>query len=170
MAIHMRCEFVGLACHQGAQDREKPGRLLASPWLFPCLRNGFVKVREVLPLSTPQAKPLVRFRQPPPEHGRAQALGIRDICGSFNHPCGHEQGLTLIMACIDWMMHGQPNRCQLIIMGKGEPTLAAGVGDAEARFKGRICGYVGFDPCVERRTMWGACIHMLMDTHLCMCT
>mmetsp|Transcript_17671 Transcript_17671/g.50879 ORF Transcript_17671/g.50879 Transcript_17671/m.50879 type:complete len:764 (+) Transcript_17671:52-2343(+) len=80
--------------------------------------------------------------------------------------CGrlcYQKGLTLINASIDWMMHGQPNRCQLIIMGKGEHNLAEQVGAAERRFKGRICGYVGFDPCVERRMMAG-CDLLLMPS------
>mmetsp|Transcript_85675 Transcript_85675/g.239893 ORF Transcript_85675/g.239893 Transcript_85675/m.239893 type:complete len:737 (+) Transcript_85675:81-2291(+) len=80
--------------------------------------------------------------------------------------CGrlcYQKGLTLISSSIDWMMHGQPNRCQLIIMGKGEPSLAEQVAEAERRFKGRICGYVGFDPCVERRMM-GGCDLLLMPS------
>jgi len=80
--------------------------------------------------------------------------------------CGrlcYQKGLTLIVSSIDWLMHGQPNRCQLIIMGKGEPSLAEQVAEAERRFKGRICGYVGFDPCVERRMMAG-CDLLLMPS------
>jgi len=80
--------------------------------------------------------------------------------------CGRlcfQKGLTLIMSLLEWLMQGQPNRCQLIIMGKGEPALAGKVAEAEGRYRGRVCGYVGFDPHVEHRMMAG-CDLLLMPS------
>jgi len=80
--------------------------------------------------------------------------------------CGrlcYQKGLSLIMACIEWLMQGQPSRCQVILMGKGEPKWASAMSEAEGRYRCRICGYVGFDPCVERRMMAG-CDLLLMPS------
>lgn len=96
-----------------------------------------------------------------------QELGLNidpDACliGFCGRLC-FQKGLTLILGIVDWMINGQPNRCQLILMGKGEEQLAAQVGHAEHCHRGRICGYVGFDPAVERRMMAG-CDLLLMPS------
>jgi len=80
--------------------------------------------------------------------------------------CGrlcYQKGLSLIMPSIEWMMHGQPNKCQIVLMGKGEPEWSRKLADAENSNRGRVCGYVGFDPCVEHRMLAG-CDLLLMPS------
>jgi len=81
--------------------------------------------------------------------------------------CGRlcfQKGIKLILATIEWMMYGQGSgRCQLIIMGKGEQCWAGQVAEAERSYHGKVCGYVGFDPCVEHRMMAG-CDVILMPS------
>jgi starch synthase len=84
--------------------------------------------------------------------------------------CGrlcYQKGIHIIVSCIDWLMqdcgNGVNGRCQLILMGKGDVDYARSVGDAENRYKSRICGYVGFDPKVEHRMMAG-CDFLLMPS------
>jgi len=81
--------------------------------------------------------------------------------------CGrlcYQKGLPLILGNIQWMMNGQgAGRVQLIIMGKGEPEYQSRVAQMESGYKGRLCGYVGFDPTVEHRMMAG-CDVLLMPS------
>lgn len=89
----------------------------------------------------------------------------RDACliGFCGRLCW-QKGLKLITESIQWLMHGQgAGRCQLIIMGKGEPTWQGKVAEAESQHRGRVCGFVGFDPCVEHRMMAG-CDLLLMPS------
>mmetsp|Transcript_34919 Transcript_34919/g.96425 ORF Transcript_34919/g.96425 Transcript_34919/m.96425 type:complete len:745 (-) Transcript_34919:97-2331(-) len=78
--------------------------------------------------------------------------------------CGrlcYQKGLKLIMDSIEWLMQGQEHRCQVVLMGKGEPCWAEQVAQAEHMYRGRVCGYVGFDPHVEHRMMAGCDIFLM---------
>merc|ERR1719262_694391 len=48
-------------------------------------------------------------------------------------------------------------------MGNGDEHLMDWLRELESRFKGRVCGYAGFDPKVERRMMAG-CDFLLMPS------
>jgi starch synthase len=73
----------------------------------------------------------------------------------------------MINEIIPWLMtdtgNGVNGRIQLILMGKGDMGFERQVSAAEAAFKGRVCGYVGFDPEVEHRMMAG-CDLLLMPS------
>jgi len=81
--------------------------------------------------------------------------------------CGrlcYQKGLSIFMPLIQWLLNDlEGGRCQMIIMGKGEDVWAGKVAEAEAMNRGRVCGYVGFDPCVEHRMMAG-CDLLLMPS------
>lgn len=81
--------------------------------------------------------------------------------------CGRlcfQKGLSLFMPLIHWLLNDLENgRSQLIIMGKGEDEWATKVAETESMYRGRICGYVGFDPRVEHRMMAG-CDLLLMPS------
>lgn len=84
--------------------------------------------------------------------------------------CGrlcYQKGVHLITEIIPWLMQDQGNgvngRVQMILMGKGDQIYEAQLRHAEANFKGKICGYVGFDPTVEHRMMAG-CDLLLMPS------
>lgn len=70
-----------------------------------------------------------------------------------------QKGIDLLGAVIDWLMEDWKdglNRVQLIIMGNGELCYGNMLRWAEHRWKGRICGYYGFDPQVERELQAGS--------------
>merc|ERR1712107_294020 len=48
------------------------------------------------------------------------------------------------------------NNVQLIMMGNGEPCFRNMLMWAETRWKGRVCGYAGFCPHVEREIIAGS--------------
>merc|ERR1719359_2749478 len=48
-------------------------------------------------------------------------------------------------------------------MGRGDPSLCDAVILAERRYPGQVCGYVGFDPFLERRMM-SACDLLAMPS------
>lgn len=80
--------------------------------------------------------------------------------------CGrlcYQKGITLILPNITWMMEGHLGKAQLIIMGKGDPDYSRDIAQMEQRFRHRVCGYVGFDPCVEHRMLAG-CDILLMPS------
>jgi starch synthase len=81
--------------------------------------------------------------------------------------CGRlcfQKGLSLFMPLIHWLLNDlEGGRSQLIIMGKGEDEWACKVEEAERMNRGRVCGYVGFDPRVEHRMMAG-CDLLLMPS------
>jgi len=84
--------------------------------------------------------------------------------------CGrlcHQKGIHLITESIDWMMNNEGNgvngHVQLVMMGKGETIYQTALTTAEANHRGRVCGYVGFDPAVEHRMM-AACDILLMPS------
>lgn len=70
-----------------------------------------------------------------------------------------QKGVDILGSCINWMMqdtgNGVNGRCQLIMMGNGDRQYSDTLRWAESTFKGRVCGYVGFDPKVEHQMMAG---------------
>jgi len=78
-----------------------------------------------------------------------------------------QKGVHLITAIIPWLMQDQGNdvngRVQIILMGQGEVRFAEELRQAEQKYAGRICGYVGFDPRVEHQMM-AACDFYLMPS------
>eukprot|EP00932_Pfiesteria_piscicida_P016915 SRR837773.382.p1 GENE.SRR837773.382~~SRR837773.382.p1 ORF type:complete len:475 (+),score=206.46 SRR837773.382:31-1425(+) len=84
--------------------------------------------------------------------------------------CGrlcYQKGIHLITASLGWLLQDQGNgvngRVQIIMMGRGDQEYANCLRNAEAQNKGRVCGYVGFDPKVEHRMMAG-CDLILMPS------
>lgn len=84
--------------------------------------------------------------------------------------CGRlcfQKGVHLITKIIPWLMADQGNgvngQVQLILMGKGNKSYEEQLRQAEASLKGRVCGYVGFDPTIEHRMM-AACDLLLMPS------
>jgi starch synthase len=84
--------------------------------------------------------------------------------------CGrlcYQKGIHLINEIIPWLLTDTGNcvngRVQLIMMGKGDMGYEQQISTAEVHFKGRVCGYVGFDPEVEHRMMAG-CDLLLMPS------
>jgi len=90
-------------------------------------------------------------------------LAIVGFCGRL----AFQKGVHLITEIIPWLMNDEGNgvtgRVQLIMMGQGDKTYAQALQQAEAHHKGRICGYVGFDPRVEHLMMAG-CDFLLMPS------
>jgi starch synthase len=77
--------------------------------------------------------------------------------------CGrlcYQKGIHLIMNIMGWLM---TENVQVIFMGKGDKDYASQIQAAEHSYKGRVCGYVGFDPKVEHRMMAG-CDFVLMPS------
>jgi len=78
-----------------------------------------------------------------------------------------QKGVDTLAEIIGWLMHDEGNgvtgRAQLIMMGHGEPHEANMLRTAEHNNKGRVCGYVGFDPKVEHQMM-AACDLFLMPS------
>lgn len=70
-----------------------------------------------------------------------------------------QKGVDVLGSVISWMMadagNGVTGNAQLIMMGNGEKQHAETLKWAEESFKGRVCGYVGFDPKVEHQMMAG---------------
>lgn len=97
-----------------------------------------------------------------------RALGLNpdpNMCliGFCGRLC-YQKGLSLFMPLIDWIMNDlEGGKNQMIIMGKGEDEWAGQVAAAEGRHRGRICGYVGFDPVVEHQMLAG-CDLLLMPS------
>jgi len=84
--------------------------------------------------------------------------------------CGrlcYQKGIHLITGILGWLLNDEGNgvtgRVQVIMMGRGDPEYATHLREAEAQNKGRVCGYVGFDPKVEHRMMAG-CDLILMPS------
>jgi len=70
-----------------------------------------------------------------------------------------QKGVDVLAECISWLMQDQGNgvngRVQLIIMGNGENQYSNTLTWAENTYRGRVCGYVGFDPKIEHQMMAG---------------
>jgi starch synthase len=71
-----------------------------------------------------------------------------------------QKGVDILTQCIDWFMSDAGNsvtgKCQVIMMGNGDTCYGDSMREAENRYKGRVCGYCGFSPDVERQIMAGA--------------
>jgi len=90
-------------------------------------------------------------------------LGLHDDAGcvlvGFVGRLTWQKGVDVLGQVIDWMMQDSGNgvngHAQLIMMGNGEKQHADMLRSAEERYRGRICGFVGFDPTVEHQMMAG---------------
>eukprot|EP00928_Gymnodinium_smaydae_P017576 TRINITY_DN1671_c0_g1_i1.p1 TRINITY_DN1671_c0_g1~~TRINITY_DN1671_c0_g1_i1.p1 ORF type:complete len:755 (-),score=120.71 TRINITY_DN1671_c0_g1_i1:268-2532(-) len=78
-----------------------------------------------------------------------------------------QKGVDVIGSIIPWLMedagNGVTGRVQLIMMGNGEKKYAETLQWAENAYRGRVCGYCGFDPKVEHKVM-GGCDLFLMPS------
>jgi len=76
-----------------------------------------------------------------------------------------QKGVDIIGDIIDWLMqdtgNGVTGNAQLILMGNGEHIYAQVLQTAESRYRGRVCGYVGFDPKVEHKIMAGCDLFLM---------
>jgi len=76
-----------------------------------------------------------------------------------------QKGVHLMIAIIPWLMHdvgnGVNGRVQIVMMGKGGLEYANQLHEAEQRYKGRVCGYVGFDPYIEHKMMAGCDVFLM---------
>lgn len=100
-----------------------------------------------------------------------RSLGLHEDPGAalFGF-CGRlcfQKGVHLITQVIPWLLtyenSGVLGRVQVILMGKGDDMYASQLSNAENTNRGRVCGYVGFDPKVEHRMMAG-CDFLLMPS------
>lgn len=98
-------------------------------------------------------------------------LGLKEdpdrcLIGFCGRLC-YQKGVHLITEIIPWLMSDEGNgvtgHVQLVLMGKGDQVYQDQLRAAEARYKGHLCGYVGFDPTVEHRMMAG-CDLLLMPS------
>jgi len=73
----------------------------------------------------------------------------------------------LAQGVVDWLMqdtgNGVTGRAQIVLMGNGDSGLSDWLRTTEHRYKGRVCGYAGFDPKVERMMMAG-CDFLIMPS------
>jgi len=70
-----------------------------------------------------------------------------------------QKGIDLLGACIEWLMEDGKDgltNVQLVMMGNGEPEFGNTLRWAESTWKGRVCGYFGFNPHLERDIIAGA--------------
>jgi starch synthase len=70
-----------------------------------------------------------------------------------------QKGIDALGACMEWMMEDHKdgmNSIQLIIMGNGDACFGDMLQWAETKYKGRVCGYYGFSPKVEREMIAGS--------------
>eukprot|EP00928_Gymnodinium_smaydae_P040898 TRINITY_DN276_c0_g2_i1.p1 TRINITY_DN276_c0_g2~~TRINITY_DN276_c0_g2_i1.p1 ORF type:complete len:1466 (+),score=392.54 TRINITY_DN276_c0_g2_i1:181-4398(+) len=90
-------------------------------------------------------------------------VALLGFCGRL---C-YQKGIHLITGILGWLLQDQGNgvngRVQIIMMGKGDSLYAQQLSEAEGKNRGRVCGYVGFDPHVEHRMMAG-CDFILMPS------
>merc|ERR1712091_589981 len=79
-----------------------------------------------------------------------------------------QKGIDLLQhGVIDWLLNdagnGVTGRAQVILMGNGDADLSEWLKQVERQFQGRVCGYAGFDPAVERKMMAG-CDFLIMPS------
>lgn len=79
-----------------------------------------------------------------------------------------QKGVDILQSgVVDWLLKDEGNgvtgRVQMILMGNGDAHLSDWLRSLEQQFKGRVCGYAGFDPKVERLMMAG-CDFLLMPS------
>jgi starch synthase len=71
-----------------------------------------------------------------------------------------QKGIDVLEAAHHWLMGGDNEgvleHSQLVMMGSGQHEYAEFMRKAEAQYKGRICGYVGFSPEMEHAIIAGA--------------
>lgn len=100
-----------------------------------------------------------------------RSLGLHEdpgaaLIGFCGRLC-YQKGVHLITQIIPWLLtyesSGVLGRVQIILMGKGDDTYANQLSDAENHNKGRVCGYVGFDPKIEHRMLAG-CDFLMMPS------
>ena len=93
------------------------------------------------------------------------ALGLRQdpaaplLC--FIGRLAPQKGIDVLEAAFDWLMGGDGGEgvlgdAQVIMMGSGEQRYAEFMRSAEGRFKGRVCGYVGFSSEMEHKIIAGS--------------
>eukprot|EP00930_Biecheleria_cincta_P097029 TRINITY_DN88776_c0_g1_i1.p1 TRINITY_DN88776_c0_g1~~TRINITY_DN88776_c0_g1_i1.p1 ORF type:complete len:801 (-),score=155.22 TRINITY_DN88776_c0_g1_i1:149-2470(-) len=91
-----------------------------------------------------------------------------DVClMGFVGRLSWQKGVDVLASVISWLMqdtgNGVTGRVQIIMMGQGQAEYVETLRWAENNYKGRICGYVGFDPKVEHHMM-GGCDLLLMPS------
>lgn len=79
-----------------------------------------------------------------------------------------QKGLDVLRdGVVEWLMHDEGNGVtgcvQIILMGNGDKDYSDWLRDLETRYKGRVCGFAGFKPQVERDMMAG-CDFLLMPS------
>mmetsp|Transcript_36039 Transcript_36039/g.91798 ORF Transcript_36039/g.91798 Transcript_36039/m.91798 type:complete len:581 (+) Transcript_36039:61-1803(+) len=79
-----------------------------------------------------------------------------------------QKGVDILQdGVVDWMLKDEGNgvtgRVQMILMGNGDQHLSDWLKALEQQHKGRVCGYAGFDPKVERLMMAG-CDFLIMPS------
>lgn len=78
-----------------------------------------------------------------------------------------QKGVHLVTGIVPWLMQddgsGVLGRVQVIMMGNGAAKFADQLKSAEHCHKGRVCGFVGFDPKIEHQMMAG-CDFLLMPS------
>jgi len=70
-----------------------------------------------------------------------------------------QKGVDVLGACVEWMMEDDKdgmNSIQLIVMGNGDTRYGDMLQWAENKYKGRVCGYYGFSPKIERQMIAGS--------------
>uniref|UniRef100_A0A7S1LTS3 starch synthase n=1 Tax=Alexandrium catenella TaxID=2925 RepID=A0A7S1LTS3_ALECA len=76
-----------------------------------------------------------------------------------------QKGVDVIGQAIPWLMgdagNGVTGNAQLIMMGNGQREYAETLRWAEGNFKGRVVGYVGFDPKIEHQIMAGCDLFLM---------
>merc|ERR1712176_1480141 len=98
-------------------------------------------------------------------------LGLREepdhVSIGFTGRLTWQKGVDILGSIISWLMedtgNGVTGHIQLIMMGNGERKYAETLQWAERSYKGRCCGYVGFDAKVEHKIM-GGCDLFLMPS------
>ena len=102
-----------------------------------------------------------------------RSLGLHDdpraaLIGFCGRLC-YQKGVHLITQIIPWLLaydsSGVLGRVQVIVMGKGDDKYDSQVSKAENANKGRVCGYVGFDPKVEHSMLAGCDILLMPSQH-----
>jgi len=78
-----------------------------------------------------------------------------------------QKGVHLVTGIVPWLMqddgNGVTGRVQVIMMGNGAAKFADQLKTAEDAHKGRVCGFVGFDPKIEHQMMAG-CDFLMMPS------
>jgi len=88
-----------------------------------------------------------------------EALGLRvepdAPLVAFIGRLAEQKGIDVIEQTYHWLINDN-DKAQLVMMGSGQPEYAAILTEAEARYKGRVCGYVGFSHEMEHLIIAGA--------------